>query len=93
MNSYDLPTGSYDDILIRCGDRENKCAYLENAANCTCDSLVGGTEYKIKFITRKKNWNDSVFELAITQYTSNLFSLNYIFMLKINMILNILKVS
>jgi hypothetical protein len=69
LNSKNLPTGSYDDILISCGDKVNKCDNSKKALNCTCSNLVGGTEYKIKFITRKKNWTDAIFENIINQYT------------------------
>ncbi len=71
MNSNHLPTGSYDHILIRCGDSTNKCVNSTKALNCTCSNLVGGTEYKIKFLTKKQNWEDSVFELVKNQSTSN----------------------
>jgi len=76
LNSKNLPTGSYDDILISCGDKVNKCDNSENGLNCTCNNLVGGTEYKIKFITRKKfglEWVDAIFENIAKQYTGKIY--------------------
>lgn len=72
LNSSALPSGSYEDIFIRCGDRESRCNKLENITNCVCDRLVGGTEYKIKFITKKQNWTDAILENIPNQFTSNL---------------------
>ena len=69
LHSSNLPSGSYDDIFIKCGEKENKCDNLINTIKCFCNNFV--TENKIKFITRKKNWDDAVFELTTNNYTSN----------------------
>jgi len=71
-----LPTGSYDNILIRCINekneyKENYCKQLSNRYDCICDGLVGGTEYMIKFITRKYNFDDAILENIAKQFTSN----------------------
>jgi hypothetical protein len=70
-----LPNGSYENISIKCDSVKNKskiseCNNFVYGVNCTCNNLVGGTEFKIKFITRKKDWNDSVSELAKNENTS-----------------------
>jgi hypothetical protein len=76
LNSSNLPSGSFDDILIRCKKSEEKSEFTVNACDenftlCTCSNLDGGTEYKIEIITRKKNLNDAIFENIAHQYTSN----------------------
>ena len=71
LNSSNLPSGSYDNIFIKCGAKENKCDVLTYNLKCICNSLVGGTGYSIKFITRKKDWNDEVIQFPIPQFTSN----------------------
>lgn len=48
---------------------------MEDKVKCTCTNLVGGTEYKIKFITRKKNFDDEIFENITNQYTGLTFNL------------------
>jgi hypothetical protein len=72
LNSSALPSGSYEDIFIKCGDRsKSRCNKLENITNCVCDGLVGGTGYTIKFITKKQNWTDAILENIPNQYTGN----------------------
>ena len=71
LNKNNLPSGSYDNIFINCGDKERICNKLANIINCVCDGLVGGTGYTIKFITRKKDWDDEVLQFPIPQFTSN----------------------
>jgi hypothetical protein len=77
LEPKNLPTGSFEDILIRCINENNEykqknCSKLPiNRYDCTCDGLVGGTEYKIEFITKKKYWADMIFENIAKQYTSN----------------------
>ena len=81
---YNLPSGSYDDIFIRCIDfgneidkNDDKCEKLTGRVKCTCNNLVPGTEYKIKFITRKQNFSDEKFEIPTTQYTGNILLICY----------------
>ena len=77
MNSSNLPSGSYDYVVIRCidvadeKDNDNEC---KNIVKCTCNNLVAGTQYRIKFITRQNNWDDAIFELPTNQKTSNSIS-------------------
>ena len=86
MESNNLPFGSYDDILIKCidilnenenNDIEFTCQSLKsNGVTCNCSNLVGGTEYKIKFITRKNSLDDAIFENITYQYTGDNLKLN-----------------
>ncbi len=84
FDSSNLPTGSYKDILMRCintvnqKDIENICVqdYWKYMIKCTCNNLVGGTEYKITFITRKQNWDDAIFENIARQSTGKIFFLH-----------------
>ena len=82
MNSSNLPSGSYDYIVIRCIDvaseidNNDKCEKMKNIVKCTCNNLVAGTQYKIIFITRQKYWDDAIFQLPSNQKTSNSISLN-----------------
>ena len=80
INYNNLPRGSYDYILIQCIDKanekdnkgiENKCVYDSSKymVKCICNNLIGGTEYKIKLITRKQNWTDAILENIANQYT------------------------
>ena len=77
MNSSNLPSGSFDKILIRCNNSEEKPQFTvlntcsENFTLCTCSNLDGATEYKIEIITRKKNLNDVILKNIAHQYTSN----------------------
>ena len=74
LNSSALPSDSYEDIFIKCDTKETKCDNLTNEFNCTCDNLVGGTEYQIKFITKKQNWDEAIFSNIANQFTGNLGS-------------------
>ena len=79
LYANNLPNGSYDDIFIICINvdyekdiyKENKCDIYTKTVKCTCNNLNAGTQYKIKFITRKQGWDDAIFEYITIQYLSN----------------------
>ena len=56
-------------------DIENICVQdsWKYMVKCTCNNLIGGTEYKITFITRKQNWDDAIFENIARQSTGKIF--------------------
>ena len=82
LHPSNLPSGAYDRIVIRCIDVENEQEDKNGTCNrssniCTCNGLVGGTKYKIEFITIKENFTDEKLEIPTTQYTSNILLICY----------------